>query len=63
MKKDFIAVSDYSSQDIEKIIEISLSLKAERAKGPNKPILKDKVLANGKQSQMSPAFFQAMWMQ
>jgi ornithine carbamoyltransferase len=44
MKKDFIAVSDYSSQDIEKIIEISLSLKAERAKGPNKPILKDKVL-------------------
>jgi len=44
MKKDFIAVSDYSSQDIEKIIDISLSLKAERAKGPNKPILKDKVL-------------------
>ena len=44
MKKDFIAVSDYSSQDIEKIIDISLSLKAERTKGPNKPILKDKVL-------------------
>jgi ornithine carbamoyltransferase len=46
MKKDFISVADYTSEDIQGILDLAVQLKKERAdKGQNQPILKNKVLA------------------
>jgi ornithine carbamoyltransferase len=45
MKKDFIAVSDYSPEELQGILDLSVDLKKERQAGSNKPILKGKVLA------------------
>lgn len=45
MKRDFIAVSDYSSQELNHILKISIELKKEWQAHGNPPILKDKVLA------------------
>jgi ornithine carbamoyltransferase len=46
MKRDFLAVSDYSSADVQKLLELALSLKKERVqKGENKPILHGKTMA------------------
>ncbi len=45
MKKDFLAVSDYSSEDIQMLLDLAVSLKKERSKGENKPILKGKTMA------------------
>jgi ornithine carbamoyltransferase len=45
MKKDFIAVSDYSAQEIQGLLDLAVQLKKERAQGGNQPILKGKVLA------------------
>jgi len=45
MKKDYIAVADHSSQEIEDILNLALRLKEEWKAGGNKPILKNKTLA------------------
>lgn len=45
MKKDYIAVADYSSQEIEDILSLALRLKSEWKAGGNKPLLKGKTLA------------------
>ena len=45
MKKDFIAVSDYSPQEIKNILDLAVSLKKEWQSGGNPPLLKGKVLA------------------
>ncbi len=46
MKKDFIAVADYSPQELQAILDLSIRLKQERQQnGENRPILKGKVLA------------------
>jgi ornithine carbamoyltransferase len=45
MKKDFIAVSDYSPEELQGILDLSVDLKKERQAGGNEPILKGKVLA------------------
>ena len=44
--KDFLAVTDYSPEDIQSMLDLAVELKKERQqKGANKPILKDKMLA------------------
>ena len=44
--KDFLAIADYSPEDIQGILDLAVELKKERKeKGANKPILKDKMLA------------------
>jgi ornithine carbamoyltransferase len=45
MKKDYIAVADHSSQEIEDTLSLALRLKEEWKAGGNKPILKNKTLA------------------
>ena len=45
MKKDFIAISDYSPEELQDILNLAVSLKKEWKSGGNAPILKDKVLA------------------
>lgn len=45
MKKDFLAVSDYSPQELQSIMDLALKLKKERNAGGNAPILQGKVLA------------------
>jgi ornithine carbamoyltransferase len=45
MKQDFIAISDYSPDDIQGILDLAVSLKKEHAEGGNRPVLKGKVLA------------------
>ncbi len=46
MKKDFIAVADYSPQELQAILDLSIRLKQERQQnGENRPLLKGKVLA------------------
>ncbi len=46
MKKDFIAVADYSPQELQDILDLSIRLKQERKQnGENQPLLKGKVLA------------------
>ncbi|MHC1784931.1 MAG: ornithine carbamoyltransferase [Anaerolineaceae bacterium] len=45
MKKDFLAVSDYSPQELQAILDLAVKLKKERNSGGNAPILKGKVLA------------------
>jgi len=45
MKKDFIAISDYSPEELQGILDLAVSLKNEWKTGGNLPILKNKVLA------------------
>lgn len=45
MKKDFLAVSDYSPEELQGILDLAVKLKKERNSGGNAPILKGKVLA------------------
>ncbi len=45
MKKDFIAISDHSPEELQDILNLAVSLKKEWKLGGNAPILKDKVLA------------------
>jgi ornithine carbamoyltransferase len=44
MKKDFLAVTDYSSADLQRLLDLAVQLKKERMSGGNAPILKGKVL-------------------
>jgi ornithine carbamoyltransferase len=44
--KDFLAITDYSPEALQEMLDLAVKLKAERQKkGANKPILKDKTLA------------------
>jgi ornithine carbamoyltransferase len=43
--KDFIAIADFPSNEIQGLLDLSTSLKRERQAGGNAPILKGKVLA------------------
>ena len=45
MKRDFIAVSDYTPGEIQGLLDLAIRLKKERASGGNLPLLKGKVLA------------------
>ncbi len=46
MKKDFIAVADYSPGDLQAMLDLAVCLKKEHAEeGENEPLLKGKVLA------------------
>lgn len=45
MKKDYIAVADYSSQEIEDMLSLAVRLKKEWKAGGNQPLLKNKALA------------------
>ncbi len=45
MKKDFIAIADYSGEDLKRILDLALKLKKEYFQKGNEPILKGKVLA------------------
>lgn len=43
--KDFIAISDYSSTQIQEMLDLAIQLKTEWKSGGNEPMLKNKVLA------------------
>jgi ornithine carbamoyltransferase len=43
--KDFIAIADYPTQILQRILDQAIALKKEWKAGGNKPLLKDKVLA------------------
>jgi ornithine carbamoyltransferase len=45
MKKDFLAISDYSSDEIQMLLDLAVKLKKERSTGENRPILKGKTMA------------------
>jgi ornithine carbamoyltransferase len=45
MKKDFIAISDYSPADLQDMLDLAVRLKAEHFNGGNPPLFKNKVLA------------------
>lgn len=45
MKKDFIAISDYSAQEIQYLLDLALFLKKELRSGGNRPMFKNKTLA------------------
>jgi ornithine carbamoyltransferase len=45
MKKDFLAVSDYSPAELQEMLDLAVKLKKEHFNGGNKPIFKGKVLA------------------
>ena len=44
MKKDFLAITDYSSAEIQEMLDLAVTLKKEYAAGGNKPILHGKVM-------------------
>ncbi len=44
MKKDFIAISDYSSAELQELLNLALELKTRHFKGDNPPLFKGKVL-------------------
>ncbi|TDA64785.1 MAG: ornithine carbamoyltransferase [Chloroflexi bacterium] len=44
MKKDFLAVADYSPAELQGLLDLAVRLKKERMSGGNAPILKGKVL-------------------
>ncbi|MEW6180071.1 MAG: ornithine carbamoyltransferase [Chloroflexota bacterium] len=44
MKKDFLAVSDYSPAELQGMLDLAVRLKKERQAGGNEPVLKNKVL-------------------
>jgi ornithine carbamoyltransferase len=43
--KDFLAVADYSGEDLQSLLDSAVELKTEWKKGGNPPLFKDKVLA------------------
>jgi ornithine carbamoyltransferase len=43
--KDFIAIADYSPQEIQSLLDLAIRLKSEWKSGGNPPMLKNKVLA------------------
>lgn len=43
--KDFLAIADYSPQEIQELLDLAVRLKAEWKSGSNPPLLKDKMLA------------------
>ena len=45
MKKDFLAVSDYSPAELQEMLDLAIDLKKEHFAGGNKPVFKGKVLA------------------
>ncbi len=45
MKKDFLAVSDYSPKELQEMLDLAIELKKEHFAGGNKPLFKGKVLA------------------
>jgi ornithine carbamoyltransferase len=45
MKKDFIAIADYSSSEIQSMLDLAIDLKKEWKSGGNQPILKNKVMS------------------
>ncbi len=45
MKKDFIAIADFSSEDLKRMLDLAIQLKKEYFEKGNDPILKGKVLA------------------
>jgi len=45
MKKDFIAISDYSPSDLQEMLDLAVRLKKEHFSKGNQPIFKGKVLA------------------
>jgi len=45
MKKDFLAVSDYSPAELQEMLDLAIALKKEHFAGGNKPLFKGKVLA------------------
>jgi len=45
MKKDFLAVSDYSPKELQEMLDLAVELKKEHFSGGNKPLFKGKVLA------------------
>ena len=45
MKKDFIAIADYSPEELQGLLDLAIALKKEHAQGGNQPVLKGKVLA------------------
>ena len=45
MKKDFIAIADFSPQEIQSMLDLALELKKELKSGGNRPLLKGRVLA------------------
>ncbi len=44
MKKDFIAISDYSADELQQLLNLAIELKTRHFKGDNPPLLKGKVL-------------------
>lgn len=44
MKKDFLAISDYSAEELQKMLDLAVKLKKEYFAGGNKPLFKGKVL-------------------
>lgn len=45
MKNDFIAITDYSSSDLQGMLNLAIDLKKEWSAGGNQPILKNKVMS------------------
>jgi len=45
MKKDFLAVSDYSPEALQEMLDLAIALKKEHFATGNKPLFKGKVLA------------------
>ena len=45
MKKDFLAVADYSAAELQEMLDLAIQLKKEHFTGGNKPIFKGKTLA------------------
>lgn len=45
MKKDFLAVADYSAGELQEMLDLAIQLKKEHFAGGNKPIFKGKTLA------------------
>lgn len=45
MKKDFIAITDYSTSEIQGMLDLAIDLKKEWKAGGNQPILKNKVMS------------------
>ena len=46
MKKDFIAITDYSAQEVQELLDLAIELKKEHFAYGNPPILRGKVLGN-----------------
>jgi ornithine carbamoyltransferase len=60
-EKDFIAVSDYSPEELQGILDLSVDLKKEHQAGGNEPILKGKVLAMVFQKPVSAPGLALTW--